>query len=151
MVERVRRGRAGEAEPALELVVDGRLGGAQVEVAPEDERRPVRPLERTLGGGQDLGLGQVAATGAGARVQVRDAVLTLGVPARSGRSPSPGAPGTARVAGLSSRRSASAPAPPRTRMTFEPPSLEAIRSGFRRASAERTVASELREVRASWA
>ena len=50
----------------------------------------------------------------------------------------------------SSRRSAIPPRRPgtRTRVRFEPPSLEAIRSGFWRASSSRSGASELREVSA---
>ena len=52
----------------------------------------------------------------------------------------------------SSRRSAIPPSRPgtRTRVRFEPPSPEAIRSGFWRASSARSGPSELREVSTRW-
>ena len=133
-----RRGRSARAAPRTARA----RARAQVEVAAEHERVAARPVERRAGGARSPrrppGAGRPAD-----RVQVGDAhaarVRQL--------DPRPQHPAPLRPPGERQLRGARAIRPGwRTRSWFEPPSLDAIRSGFQSASAPCTGGQQLREV-----
>ncbi len=149
VVDRPLRGRRRQPEAVAEHVErPGAERRAQVQVPAEDERQRPGPVDRPRRGALDLA---ARLAGVGREVHVGHAQHALARAPRCGRTASAGARGGSRRV---SRRVSTIRAGARTRTMFDPPSHEAIRSGFQSASAPWSGGTRLREVahqRRAWA